>query len=109
MTEQLCRLQRELSCVKRLARLMGVFIVLAGASLVVPDSLIPDFPYDVQRFVMNIALGLFAGSWVCLFTFVILGIFLYKKLHRHREACRQVLKRLLAARMASAQQSMSTQ
>lgn len=103
MTETLCRLQKELTIVKRLARLMGVFIVLAGASLAWPDSLLPDFPYEAQRFFMNVVLGLFAGSWVCLFTFIILGIFLYKKLHSQREACRQLLMRLFATRLASAQ------
>ena len=104
MREQLCRLQRELNFVKRLARLMALFIVLAGGSLAIPNSLVPDISYDAQRFIMNIVLGLFAGSWVCMITFVILGIFLYKKLHSQREACRQLLRRLLAARLNSAQQ-----
>ena len=105
MTKKLCQLQSELNIVKRLSRLMGLFIALAGIGLTCPHSLIPDFPYEVQRFVMNMALGLFAGSWVCLLTFVVLGIFLYKKLHCQREACRQLLTRLFAARLASAQPS----
>lgn len=105
MTEKLTRLQCELRFVKRLSRVMGLVLVLAGASLRIPSSLVPDFPYHVQQFIMNLVLGLFAGSSVCLFTFIILGIFLYKKMHRQREACRQLLKRLLATRLASAQRA----
>ncbi len=104
ITENLTRLQGELGVVKRLSRHMSLLIVLAGGSLMFPGNLVPIFPYHVQRFLMNIVMGLFAGSSVCLVTFAILAIFLYKKLHSQREACRQLLMRLLAARLNSAQQ-----
>ena len=99
LTEKLIRIQRELRFVKRASLLMGVLVVVASASLAHPDNILQDFSDNVQRFIMNIVLALFAGSSICLFTFIILGIFLYKKLHCQREACRQLLMRLLAARL----------
>ena len=105
ITEKLTRLQGELRFVKRASRLMAVFIALAGVGLAFQGNLFENVSYEVQRFIMNIVLGLFAGSWICLFSFIILGIFLYKKLHRQREACRQLLMRLFAERLASAQGS----
>jgi hypothetical protein len=105
MAETLTRLQSELHIVKRLSCLMGVSIALAGTSFAYTGNLVQDFPCSVQRFIMNIVLGLFAGSSVCLLAFIIFGIFLYKKLHCQREACRQFLMRLLAARLDSAQRS----
>jgi hypothetical protein len=102
MTEKLTRLQRELLIVKRASWLVGIMIVPAGASLVYPDSLFGNYSYDAQRFIMNVVLGLFAGASVCLFTFMIMGIFLYKELHRQREACRRLLMRLFAARLECA-------
>jgi hypothetical protein len=105
MTENLTRLQRELQIVKRLARLMGLFIGLAGVGLAIPGGLLRAIPYHVQHSIMNAVLGLFAGSWVCLLTFTVLGIFLYKKLHRQREVCRQFLMRLFAVRLATVQAS----
>jgi hypothetical protein len=104
MTESLTRLQCELRSVKRLSWLMGMLIVFAGVSLACPARLVENVPYEVQGFIMNIVLGLFAGSWICLFTFMVLGIILYKKLHRQRDACRHLLMRLFA-RLDSAQQS----
>jgi len=104
ITEKLTRLQGELRFVKRASRLMAVFIALAGVGLAFQGNLFENVSYEVQRFIMNIVLGLFAGSWICLFSFIILGIFLYKKLHRQREASRQFLMRLFAARFGSARQ-----
>jgi hypothetical protein len=104
MTESLTRLQCELRCVKRLSWLMGILIAFAGASLACPARLVENVSYEAQRSIMNVVLGLFAGSWICLFTFIILGIFLYRKLHRQRDACRQLLLRVFA-RLDSAQQS----
>ena len=85
---------------------MGLLIMLAGVSLFFPGKFVPEIPYHVQQFIMNFVVGLFAGSSVCLITFVVLAIFLYKKLHRQREACRQLLMRLFAARLNSRQQLM---
>jgi hypothetical protein len=103
MTEKLCRLQRELRVVQRAAWLLGLLIAVAGASLTFPAILVQNFSYSGQEPVMNIVLALFAGLSICLVAFIILGIFLYVKLHREREACRQRLRRLFATRLDSAQ------
>ena len=104
MTEKLCRLQCELRAVQRASILMGALIVLAGASLAWPGKIVvQNFSDDMQGFIMNIVLALFAGSSFCLLTFVILAVVLYKKMHRQREACRQLLMRLFAARLGSSQ------
>lgn len=102
LTEKLARLQSELRIVKRASRLVGILIALAGAGLAWPGNLFENLSDDAQRFIMNMELGLFAGSSVCLLTFIVLGIFLYKKLHRQREACRQFLMQLFAVRLNSA-------
>lgn len=104
ITEKLTRLQSELRSVKRASGLMGFLIMLAVTSFAYLGGLVPVFPYNMQRFVMNMLLGLFAGSSVCLFAFVVLGIFLFRKLHRQREAGRQLLIRLFAARLAVVRQ-----
>ncbi|HTV42048.1 MAG TPA: hypothetical protein VMF08_15875 [Candidatus Sulfotelmatobacter sp.] len=103
MTEKLTRLQCELRAVQRASVLMGALILPAAAGLAWPWNLVPSFSYEAQRFIMNIVLGLFAGSSVCLLTFIILAVFIYKKMHRQREACRQLLMRLFAARLGSEQ------
>jgi hypothetical protein len=104
MTENLCRLQRELRIVKRASWLVGLLIAVAGASLAYPAILVQTFPDNVQQPVMNIVLALFAGLSICLVTFIIQGVVLYMKLHRQREACRRLLMRIFAARLASEQQ-----
>jgi hypothetical protein len=98
MMEKLTRLQRELRIVKRASLLLGGLIAVAGASLAFPAILDQNFPYNVPRFIMNIALALFAGLSICLLAFIMLGIVFYAKLHRQREACRQLLVCLFAAR-----------
>ena len=102
ITAKLARLQDEVRVVKRASWLMGLLIVLAGASLACPGSLVQYLPNE--QFIMNMVLGLFAGSSLCLLTFVVLGVFLYAKLHRQREDCRQLLMRLFAARLAPVRQ-----
>ena len=82
---------------------MGVLLAVAAAGLAYPAILVPNFPYNMERFIMNIVLALFASLSFCLLTFIIMGIFLYIKLHRQREACRRLLRRLFAARFDSAQ------
>jgi hypothetical protein len=98
MMEKLTRLQREVRIVKRASWLMGVLIAFAIAALAYPTFLIQNFPYNVQRFTMNIILALLTGLSISLLAFVTRGIVLYKKLHRQREECRQLLMRLLATR-----------
>ena len=101
MTEKLIRLQRELRVVKRASWLMAILIAIAGACLAYPAILVDNFPNSMDQTFANIVLALFAGLSICLLAFIILGIFLYLKLHRQRGACRQRLRHILAARFES--------
>jgi hypothetical protein len=101
MTEKLIRLQRELRVVKRASWLMGILIGIAFACLAYPAILIDNFPENMGRFFINIVLALFVGLSICLVAFILLGIFLYLKLHRQRGACRQRLRRFFATRFDS--------
>jgi hypothetical protein len=101
MTEKLVRLQHELRVVKRACWLMGILIGVSCACLAYPAILVDNFPYNMERFTMNIVLALFAGLSICLVAFIMLGIFLYLKLHRQRGACRQRLRRFFATRFDS--------
>jgi uncharacterized membrane protein len=98
MMEKLTRIQRELRIVQRASWLMGLLAALVVVSLTYPVILVHNFPYNMQRFIMNIFLALFMGLLISLVAFVGLGIILRKKMHRQREECRQLLMRLLAAR-----------
>lgn len=104
MMEKLTRLQRELRTVKRATWLMVILIAAAGASLFYPALLIQNFPYSVQRFIMNFVLALFVSLSICLVTFIVMELFLRRRLYRQRAACRQFLRQLLAARFDTAQQ-----
>jgi hypothetical protein len=101
MMEKLTRLQRELRIVKRASWLMGILIAIVVAILAFLTILVQDYPYYVQRFIMNIVLALFASFSICLLSFMALGIVLCIKLHRQRDACRQFLMRLFTARFDS--------
>ncbi len=101
MTEKLVRLQSELRVVKRACWLMGILIAIIFACLAYPAILVDNFPYNMERFFMNIILALFAGLSICLVAFILLGIFLYLKLHRQRGVCRQRLRRFFATRFDS--------
>lgn len=98
MMEKLTRIQRELRIVQRASWLMGLLAALVVVSLTYPVILVHNFPYNMQRFIMNIFLALFMGLLISLVAFVGLEIILRKKMHRQREECRQLLMRLLAAR-----------
>jgi hypothetical protein len=98
MMEKLTRLQREVRIVKHASWFLGVLIAFATVSLVYPTFLIQNFPYNVQRSIMNFVLALLTGLSISFLAFVTFGIVLYKKLHRQREECRQLLMRLLATR-----------
>lgn len=104
MMEQLTRLQRELRIVKRASWLMGILVAIAIASLAFLTILVQNSPYNVQRFIINIVLALFTGFSICLLAFIALGIVLCLKLHRQRDACRQLLMRLFTARFDSSQE-----
>jgi hypothetical protein len=103
MMERLNELQHELRVVKVASWLMGGLVAVAGASLA-SATFVQKFPNYVQQPVMNIVLALFAALSFCLLAFILLAIFLYRKLHRQREASRQLLMRLLATRFDSEQQ-----
>jgi hypothetical protein len=98
MMKKLTHIQRELRIVQRASWLMGVLAVLAVVPLIDPAILVQNFSYNMQRFIINFVLALFMGLLISLVAFVGLGMILRKKLHRQREACRQLLMRLLAAR-----------
>ena len=101
LTEKIVRLQHELRVVKRASWLMGILIALVCACLAFPAILVDNFPDNMERSFMNIILALFASLSICLVAFIILGIFLYLKLHRQRGACRQRLRHFLATRFDS--------
>jgi hypothetical protein len=101
MMEKLTRLQRDLRIAKRASWLIAILLAFALISLAYPAIFVQNFPYDVQPFIMNIVLAMFAGLSLSLFAFVMLAIVFYKKLHSQREECRQLLMRLFAERFDS--------
>jgi hypothetical protein len=101
LTEKIVRLQHELRVVKRASWLMSLLIAINSATLAYPAILVDNFPYNMQRFTMNLVLALFVGLSICLVAFILLGIFLYLELHRQRGACRQRLKHFFATRFDS--------
>lgn len=101
--EKLTRFQREWRFVKSASWVMGVLIAAASVSLTHPAYLVQNFPDNVQRFIMNFVLALLVSLSICLLTFIVLEIFLRKRLYRQRAVCRQLLMHLFAARFESAQ------
>ena len=103
MMEKLSHIQRELRIVKRALWLLGVLIAFTFGCLAYPALLTHNFPYNVQGFLMNFIVALFAGLSISLVVFVALGIILCLKLHRQREACRQLIMRLLATQLSASE------
>ena len=90
MMDKLSRLQRDLHIVHRASWLVGVLIVLALVALVYPVILIQNFPYNLQRFVMDMIFALLIGLVISLVAFIALRMFYRRKLHHQREECRRL-------------------
>ena len=100
MMEKLGRLQRDVRIIYRACWVMGILLLLSLAAFGYATILMHDFSYQVQQSVMNIIVAFLVGLSISLLVFIVLGIIFHRKLHRQREACRQLLMRLFATRLA---------
>ena len=99
LVEEIHRIQRDARCVRRAAWLMAMVAALIVAGLGYGTVFAENFPYNMPQFMINLFCGLGLGSLVCLFAFMGLGMIYRMKLDHRREECRQIVTRLLEARL----------
>jgi len=99
MLEKLVRLQQELRIVRRAVWLVAFLMAPALACLGYSEFFLQNFSHNAQRPILNLMLALIIGLAISLLAFAVLGIFVRRKMHRQREACRQFLKGVLATRL----------
>jgi uncharacterized integral membrane protein len=100
--QKLSRIQHEMRVVKRSVGLLALVIILAVAGLVCAPILLKESSPGKQHLVVNLLLALIAGSLISVAVFTALWLSFRRQLHRWREESRQLVKRLLAARLGEA-------
>ena len=101
LEQEITQMQRDERCVQRAAWFMAVLAALAAAGLAYQAILLENFPYGPPQFMVNVICTLGMGSLISLLAFLGLGISCRKKLDQRREECRQMITRLLAARLGN--------
>jgi hypothetical protein len=95
LEEEITHIQRNRRCVQRAAWLMVVLTTLAVAGLGYPGVLLENYP-DTPLFLVNLLCALGVGSLISLLVCAGLEIVYRKKLDQRKEACRQMVAKLLA-------------
>jgi len=78
---------------------MAVLIALTLTGLAYATILLENFPYTAPRLIVSLLCALGVGSLISLLAFVGLGMVYRRRLDRRREECRQVVAKLLEARL----------
>ena len=99
LEEGMTQIQRDERCVRRAVWLMAVFSALAVAGLGYAAVFIESFPQNTSQLIVKIISVLGLASVICLVFFVGLGMVYRTKLDQRREECRQLVIRLLEARL----------
>jgi hypothetical protein len=99
LEEEIAYIQRNTRSVQRMAWLMTALTALAIAGLGCPAILLKSFPYNTPRFIVNLVCALGMGSLVSLLLCVCLGMVYRNRLCRQKEACRQLVTKLLESRL----------
>ena len=98
LEKDLTRIQRDVHCVQRAVWLMGILAALALCGLMYPTILLNNFPHSSQHLIVSLVCALFFGSLISMAAFMVLGMIYRRQLRKQREACHQMVKRLLVAR-----------
>lgn len=99
LEQRIAQIQRDERCVRRAVWLMALLVALSATGLGYGAALGDNFPYNTPQFVTNTICAFGAGSLISLLVFVVLGIGYRRKLDQRREECRQLVQRLLEARL----------
>ena len=99
VAEKLNRIQRDLRCVRRAMWLMALLTTLAVAGLGYGEIFVDNFPYNAPPLVLDLIYAVGLGSAISLLAFAVLRLFYHQKLDQHREECRQLVTKLLSARL----------
>jgi hypothetical protein len=99
LEQSIAQVQREQRCMRRVASVPVLFLLLMAAGVVYELILGEDFPGSRSELVFKILCELSLASLICLVTFAGLLTFCRLKLNRLREDCRGLVKRLLESRL----------
>jgi hypothetical protein len=99
LEQQITRIQRDESCVRKAVWLMAVLTALAIAGLGYPAILLANFPYSAPQTIVDLVCVLGVASLVSLVAFVVLGMVYRKMLDKRREECRLLVESLLESRL----------
>ena len=102
LDERITQIQRDRRIVRRAVWLMALLAALAMAGLGYAAVFMVEYPVNVPqlttRFLIKALCALGAGSLICLFAFLGLGVFLRKELDQKREDCRRLALKVLESR-----------
>ena len=101
LEERIAQIQRDERIVQRAVWLMVLLAALAMAGLGYAAILNAEYPLNVSqftgRFLIKALCALGAGSLICLFVFLGLGVIFRKELDQRREDCRRLTLKVLAS------------
>ena len=101
LEERIARIQRDERIVQRAVWLMILLAAVAMAGLGYAAILHAEYPLNVSqftgRFLIKALCALGAGSLICLFVFLGLGVIFRKELDQRREDCRRLTLKVLAS------------
>jgi len=101
LLKHLVLLQQELRIFRNGVRLVILLMVPALPALVFSNLWLQNLSEPAQRAILNVLVAINFGLLASLFIFSAARMRLRLKLHREREKCRQVLKRVLADRFGT--------
>ena len=100
---RIAQIQRDERSVRRAVWLMAVLAALSVVGLGYALVFLDNFPQDESLFItyfpVNLVSVLATGSLISLLAFACLGMVYRKRLDQRREECRQLVTRLLEARL----------
>ena len=95
LEERMAQIQRDERCVRRVAWLMALLIVMAGTGFGYGEVLLDNFPRGQHQFVTSVICGLGLASVICLLSFAGLLMVYRKRFNELREECRRLVMQRL--------------
>jgi hypothetical protein len=100
LEQEIAYIQRHARGVQRASWLMAFLTALSVAGLGCPAILLESFPYNAPRFIVNLVCALGMASLISLLLCARLGLVYRKKMDQRKEACRQMVTKLLESRLS---------
>ena len=107
LEKSMAQVQHDARCVRRMAWVLALFLMLALAGIGYGASLHKNYPYNGAELTFRILCELVLASLICLAALAGLLTVYRRRLNRLRDECRQLVTRLLEARLGKLDSSTS--